>query len=86
MSRPSEFCKPYLTTNITPYQLVANPGEVPERGTSNGGVFHRGQTVWMQASPAPLSQPHTILGFVDGLGHVFVDGRILRAAETVGTH
>lgn len=83
MLRPNDFSKPHRTTNITPYQMIGNPAELPERGSSNGGVFHRGQVVWMEESPAPFSIPHTAIGFVDGLGHVLIDRRVLRADASI---
>ncbi len=83
MLRPSDFSKPHKTTNVTPYQMIASPSDLPERGSSNGGVFHRGQIVWIQESPAPISVPHTTIGFVDGLGHVLIDPRVLRMMDAV---
>lgn len=85
MLRPSDFSKPHRTTNITPYQMIASPADLPERGSSNGGVFHRGQVVWIQESPAPTWMPHTAVGFVDGLGHVLIDPRILRSADATAS-
>ena len=81
MLRPADFIRPCRTINITPYQMIASPADLPERGSSNGGVFHRGQIVWTQESPTPTSVPHTAIGFVDGLGHVLVDRRVLCPAE-----
>lgn len=81
MLRPAGFTKPHKTTNVAPYQMIASPSDLPERGSSNGGVFHRGQIVWVQESPAPISVPNTAIGYVDGLGHVLVDPRLLKAAE-----
>ncbi|HLI76147.1 MAG TPA: hypothetical protein VKV02_04310 [Acidobacteriaceae bacterium] len=81
MLRPADFVRPCRTANIAPYQIIASPADLPERGSSNGGVFHRGQLVWTQESPAPVSVPHTAIGFVDGLGHVLIDRRILRPVE-----
>lgn len=86
MSRPSDFCKAHLTTNVAPYQMISNPVDQPERGNSNGGVFHRGQKIWTQETPARLSKPHTALGFVEGVGHVLVDARLLRPVEAVATN
>lgn len=83
MLRPADFTKPHKTTNVTPYQMIASPSDLPERSSSNGGVFHRGQLVWVQESPKPVSLPHTTIGFVDGLGHILIDPRVLRLAETV---
>lgn len=82
MLRPEEFSKPHRTINVAPYQMIAGPSDLPERGSSNGGVFHRGQIVWVQESPAAVSVPHTTIGYVDGLGHVLIDQRMLRAMET----
>ncbi len=81
MLRPAEFSKPYRTTNVAPYQMIASPADLPARGSSNGGVFHRGQIVWTQESSAPLSVSYTAVGFVDGLGHVLVDRRLLKLAD-----
>lgn len=81
MLRPADFTKPHLTTNVTPYQMIASPADLPERGSSNGGVFHRGQVVWMQEAPASISVPNTTIGFVDGLGHVLIDPRVLRVTD-----
>ncbi len=83
MLRPADFIRPCRTVNVTPYQMIASPADLPERGSSNGGVFHRGQLVWTQESPAPVSIPHVAIGFVDGLGHVLIDPRVLRPAEVV---
>ncbi len=87
MLRPAEFIHPYLTVNIAPYQIISGPNDTPERGDSNGGVFHRGQLVWTQETPQPISSPHTAVGYVDGLGHVLIDPRVLkRAEEAVGAY
>ncbi|MBE7158563.1 MAG: hypothetical protein INR62_09060 [Rhodospirillales bacterium] len=83
MLRPAGFTKPYRTTNVTPYQMITSPADVPERGSSNGGVFHRGQVVWVHETPAPVSVPHTTVGYVDGLGHVLIDPRVLRLMDGV---
>ena len=48
MLRPLDFNKAYRTVNVVPYQILPNAQELPERGSSNGGVFHRGQIVWTQ--------------------------------------
>ncbi len=82
--RPADFTTPHRTSNITPYQMITNPSDLPERGSSNGGVFHRGQIVWTQDSPAHTSVPSTTLGFVDGLGHVLVDPRFLKRVDPAG--
>ena len=63
--------------------MITSPSDLPERGSSNGGVFHRGQIVWVQESPAPVSVPYTTIGYVDGLGHVLIDQRVLRVMDTV---
>ena len=81
MLRPSDFVRPYRTATVTPYQMIAGPTETPERGSSNGGVFHRGQLVWTREIPLPVSVPHTTIGYVDGLGHVLIDRRTLRLTE-----
>lgn len=81
MLRPADFVRPCRTVNVAPYQMISSPADLPERGSSNGGVFHRGQLVWTQESPAPYSIPHTAVGFVDGLGHVLIDPRVLRTVE-----
>ena len=79
--RPADFTKPFRTINVAPYQMIASPSDVPERGSSNGGVFHRGQIIWTQEAPVPISVPHTTIGFVEGLGHVLIDPRLLRSAD-----
>lgn len=81
MLRPAEFSKPLRTIHVAPYQMITSPSDLPERGSSNGGVFHRGQIVWVQDSPAPADVSHTTVGYVDGLGHVLIDQRVLRLAE-----
>ncbi len=81
MLRPADFTKPHRTINVAPYQMITSASDLPARGSSNGGVFHRGQIVWVQESPTPVSVPHTAIGFVEGLGHVLIDARVLRSAE-----
>jgi hypothetical protein len=81
MLRPADFVQPHRTVNVAPYQMIDSPTDLPERGASNGGVLHRGQIVWTQAVPAAVSIPNTAVGFVDGLGHVLIDARLLRRAE-----
>ena len=81
MLRPADFSKPHRTTNVAPYQMITSPTDLPERGSSNGGVFHRGQIVWTQEAPAPVSLANTAIGFVEGLGHVLVDRRFLKLTE-----
>lgn len=81
MPRPADFSKPHRTVNVAPYQMITSPTDMPERGASNGGVFHRGQIVWTQESPAPFSVPNTAVGFVDGLGHVLIDARVLKLMD-----
>ena len=81
MSRPANFTRPSRTTHTTPYQMIADPGDLPERGSSNGGVFDRGQLVWIPDPPASLPVPHTAVGYVDGVGHVLIDHRVLRLSE-----
>ena len=81
MLRPADFTKPHRTTNVAPYQMIASPSDLPERSSSNGGVFHRGQIVWVQESPTPVSVPNTAVGYVDGLGHVLVDARFLKMVD-----
>lgn len=83
MLRPADFTTPYRTSNVTPYQMINNPTDQPERGSSNGGVFHRGQIVWTQESPATNSTSLAAVGFVDGLGHVIVDSRFLKKADVL---
>ena len=83
MLRPADFTKPHRTINVAPYQMIASLTDLPERGSSNGGVFHRGQIVWIQESPAPTSMPHTAIGFVEGLGHVLIDPRVLRFTDAL---
>jgi hypothetical protein len=83
MLRPADFSRPHRTMNVAPYQMISSPADLPERGSSNGGVFHRGQIVWVQESPAPVSLPHTAIGFVDGLGHVLIDRRVLRLVDAM---
>lgn len=85
MLRPADFTKPHRTSRIAPYQIINSPADLPERGSSNGGVFHRGQIVWTQESPAPVPIPNTAIGYVDGLGHVLVDQRLLRLVEAMPT-
>ena len=85
MLRPADFVQPYRTVNVAPYQIVNSPNDMPERGSSNGGVFHRGQLVWTQENPKPISLPNTTVGYVDGLGHVLVDLRMLRPADHLFT-
>ena len=81
MLRPADFTQPHRTSIVAPYQMIASPTGTPERGSSNGGVFHRGQIVWIQETPAPVDDPHTAVGFVDGLGHVLIDPRLLKRVE-----
>ena len=82
MLRPADFTTPYRTSNVTPYQMISSPAEAPERGSSNGGVFHRGQIVWTQESPEHLETSNTTVGFVEGLGHVVVDLRFLKKIDS----
>lgn len=84
MLRPPDFIQPYRTVNVAPYQMISNPTDTPERGASNGGVFHRGQLVWTQENPTPIAVPNTAVGFVDGLGHVLIDPRVLKRADNPG--
>ena len=86
MLKPADFIKPHKTTNVAPYQIITSPADLPERGSSNGGVFHRGQIVWTQETPTPVATPHTAVGYVEGLGHVLIDHRLLRRAEPSDTH
>ena len=81
--RPTDFNKAHCTTNVAPYQMIASPSDLPERGSSSGGVFHRGQIVWTQEAPLTVYLPHTTIGFVEGLGHVLVDARVLKVAEAI---
>lgn len=83
--RPEGFTRPCRTSNITPYQIITHPADIPERGSSNGGVFHRGQIVWTQSSEASQTLAHTTAGFVDGLGYVLLDPRYLKEAEIVSS-
>ncbi len=86
MVRPPDSTQPHRTTHVTPYQIVTNPKDLPERGSSNGGVFHRSQLVWLPEMPEALSGPHTVVGFVEGVGHVIIDARVLRPADLASTH
>lgn len=81
MLRPADFVRPCRTVNVVPYQMINSPADLPERGSSNGGVFHRGQLIWTQEAPAAIAVPNTAIGFVDGLGHVLIDPRVLRPAD-----
>ena len=81
MLRPAEFTHPHLTVNIAPYQIINSPNDAPERGDSNGGVFHRGQLVWTQETPNHDTRLNFAVGYVDGLGHVLIDPRVLKRAE-----
>jgi hypothetical protein len=81
MLRPGEFTHPHLTVNIAPYQIINSPNDAPERGDSNGGVFHRGQLIWTQETPRPFAELQAAVGYVDGLGHVLIDPRVLKRAE-----
>lgn len=83
MMRPAEFVHPHRTVNVAPYQMINSPTDTPERGSSNGGVFHRGQLVWTKENPTAVSSPNTAVGFVDGLGHVLVDARMLKRADAL---
>lgn len=85
MLRPENFSKPHRTVSVVPYQMITSPSDLPEPSSSNGGVFHRGQIVWTQKTPSSISVPHAIIGFVDGLGHVVIDSRVLRSVEA-STH
>ena len=83
MLGPADFVHPHRTVNVAPYQMISSPNDMPERGSSNGGVFHRGQLVWIQENPTSIAIPHTAVGYVDGLGHVLIDPRMLRRADTL---
>lgn len=85
MLRPAGFTKPQRTSHVTPYQMITSPHEVPERGSSNGGVFHRGQIVWTQEVPVRDLVASTTVGFVDGLGHVLIDPRFLKSSEALAS-
>lgn len=81
MLRPADFSKAHRTVNVVPYQIIPNPQDLPERGSSNGGVFHRGQIVWTQESPVAITHPNSAVGFVEGLGHILIDPRVLRTVD-----
>ncbi len=86
MLRPAEFTHPYLTVNIAPYQIINSPHDTPDRGDSNGGVFHRGQLIWTQETPKLIAKFRAAIGYVDGLGHVLIDPRVLKCADTPVAH
>jgi hypothetical protein len=75
MTRPNEFQEGYIAIQNVPY-LRESPQDL-----GSGGVLAKGQLVWLQTMFDAEEQPISISAFVDGIGIISVDPRLLAVAN-----